>query len=67
MTSGIIDPTPVQQLQRDKDRIPLLREKIAEAEAVGNSERVASLQEELDRRLDRVRAMKAALAEVDAD
>jgi hypothetical protein len=67
MGQGIVNPTGEQQAYRDVGRIATLREAIAKAETKNNAERVASLQEELDRRLDRVRAMKAALAEVDAD
>jgi hypothetical protein len=61
MAQATINPTSEAQAMRDVERIKTLR--IALAKAKG--ERAESLQVELDRRLERVRSMKAALAEVD--
>lgn len=58
---GKINPTQGEMVTRHIGRIPRLREAIAKAEARGNTEKVASLQAELDRRLAEVAEFKAQL------
>lgn len=59
---GQINPTKAQMTGRHVGRINTLRGAIEKATARGNAERVASLQDELDRRLAEVEEIKAELA-----
>lgn len=59
---AVINPTPDQKALRTVGRIKTLR--IALEKPGIKEERKASLQAELDRRLDEVESLKAALAEV---
>jgi hypothetical protein len=59
-----INATPEQKALRSVGRIKTLRLAIEKAQSRGQAERVASLTEELDRRLAEVEELKAALAEV---
>jgi hypothetical protein len=66
MAKALINPTPAEKAGRNMQRIRDLREiHIPKAQAKGNTERVASLQAELDRRLEEVRALKAELDAID--
>ncbi len=62
MSKALINPTSSQQLARDHGRIQTLRVAIEKAQAKGNAQKAASLQEELATKLERV---KAALADLD--
>lgn len=56
-----INPTPEQAAMRNIGRIRTLRAAIEKHTDRGNSEKVAELQSELDRRLTEVAALKAEL------
>lgn len=59
-----INATPEQKALRSVGRIKTLRLAIEKAQSRNQADRVASLTEELDRRLVEVEELKAALAEV---
>ena len=63
---AIINATPEQKAVRNVGRIKTLRAAIEKATDRKQAKRVKSLQKELDRRMSEVKAMKEALAEVDA-
>lgn len=56
-----INPGPQAQALRNVGRIKTLRAAIEKAQGKGQDERVASLQEELDRRMAEVDALRAEL------
>lgn len=60
-----LNPGPEALAMRNVGRIERLKQAIAKAEANGNSERVESLQAELDRRMAEVRTLRAALDSVE--
>ena len=66
MAKALINPNPAEKAGRNVQRIRDLRQiHIPKAEAMGNTNRVASLQAELDRRLGEVRALRAELDAID--
>ncbi len=65
MTKAAINPGPEARALRNIGRIKTLRTAINKAESRGNAKKKASLQEELNRRLEEVRVLKEAIAEVD--
>jgi hypothetical protein len=66
MAKALINPSPAEKAGRNMQRIKDLRDvHIPRAEANGNTERAASLQAELDRRLEEVRALRAELDAID--
>lgn len=67
MGAATINPTPEQRAVRNVGRIKTLRLAIAKAQAKGNTEKVASLQAEYDRRMAEVQDLRASLAELDED
>jgi hypothetical protein len=60
-SQATINPTPDQAVIRNIGRVKTLRDAIAKSEARGKSEKVASLQAELDRRMAELNELKAAL------
>lgn len=65
MSKAAINPAPEARALRNIGRIKTLRLAIDKAEGRGNSKKKASLQEELNRRLEEVRVLQEAIAEVD--
>ena len=63
MSKAMINPSPAQRLERDINRIKTLNLAIEKAQSRNNTEKLASLQEELERRQARVDAVKALLAD----
>lgn len=60
-SQAAINASPDVKVVRNIGRIKTLRDAIAKAEAKGDSDRVASLKEEHDRRLAELNELKAAL------
>ena len=60
-SKATINPAGAQMAHRHAGRILRLRDAIARAQKSGNTGRVASLQEELDRRLAHIQEIKAEL------
>lgn len=60
-SQAAINASPDVKVVRNIGRIKTLRDAIAKAEAKGDSDRVASLKEEHDRRLAELTAIKAEL------
>lgn len=61
-----INPTPDVKAIRNIARIKRLEQALDKAKARGDVEKQASILAEYNRRIEEVRALKAALAEVDA-
>lgn len=59
--TAVINPSRDQQMVRSISRIKRLRLSIERASTTGNEEKLASLQAELDRRMEGVTAFKAEL------
>ena len=59
-----INPTEGQRVLRNIGRVKTLKEAIAKNQARGNTEKVASLQEELDRRMAELNEVKAAMEDL---
>lgn len=61
---GMINPTEIQMIPRHAGRIARLRLSIEKATANGNTDKVAFLQEELDRRLQSLHEARALLEDI---
>ena len=60
-SKGSVNPSPAQLAVRNAGRIPTLRAALAKAESRGQTDRVADLQAELDRRLGEIAGIQKAL------